>query len=380
MSSYAPVWVKEDTGRFPRVVENGSPVEVLSPQGTATEEADARAFAALMRHIVDVDGRDHTVLMMQVENEVGVRGDTRDHSAASNRAFLSPVPAELMRYLQAHRDCLYSGCGCSRMPTVTRPPVPGGGVWGHGTCGRDFHGLALRPLYSGRGSRRQGGLQHSDVREHMAGRGRCHARQLPQRWPGAVGRRYMKGAGSAIDFYSPDLYDPNFALWWQRYHRGGNPLFMPQTRGGAAGAANVFHAVGEQAGFGFSPFGIDSEMETKGDLAESYGLLAQLSAMITQHQARARFTALSSTARIPPCTSRWAATPCTFPSMRSSAATPKPALDWSWPRPRTNSSGGEGLSRAIYSALRAAGRHCIGRRRSLRRSGKMGSGPAAQRG
>jgi beta-galactosidase GanA len=93
MSSYAPAWVKQDTRRFPRVVENGAEVEILSPQGTATQEADARAFAALMQHIKEADSRDHTVLMMQVENEVGVLGDTRDHSAGANRAFSAPVPA-----------------------------------------------------------------------------------------------------------------------------------------------------------------------------------------------------------------------------------------------------------------------------------------------
>ena len=62
-----------------------------------------------------------------------------------------------------------------------------------------------------------------------------------------------RAAGTAIDFYAPDLYAPNFVEWCQRYHRDGNPLFMPETRGGAPGAANVFYAVGEEAGFGFSP-------------------------------------------------------------------------------------------------------------------------------
>jgi len=95
MSSYAPVWVKQDTHRFPRVVEHGNEVEILSPQGAATQEADARAFAALMRHLKEVDGREHTVLMMQIENEVGVLGDSRDRSDAANRAFASAVPAEL---------------------------------------------------------------------------------------------------------------------------------------------------------------------------------------------------------------------------------------------------------------------------------------------
>src|ERR1039457_638990 len=76
MSSYAPVWVKQDTHRFPRVMERSNEVEILSPMGAATQEADARAFAALMQHIRQVDIDQHTVLMMQIENEVGVLGDT----------------------------------------------------------------------------------------------------------------------------------------------------------------------------------------------------------------------------------------------------------------------------------------------------------------
>ena len=57
MSSYPPAWVKQDTHRFPRVAEHGSEVEILSPLGAATEEADARAFAALMQHLKAVDGQ-----------------------------------------------------------------------------------------------------------------------------------------------------------------------------------------------------------------------------------------------------------------------------------------------------------------------------------
>ena len=79
MSSYAPLWVKQDTQRFPRVIEkDGNPVEILSPLGKESMEADSRAFAAVMRHLREFDGEAHTVLMIQMENEVGVLGDSRD--------------------------------------------------------------------------------------------------------------------------------------------------------------------------------------------------------------------------------------------------------------------------------------------------------------
>src|SRR5438477_2967906 len=99
MSSYAPVWVKRDTKRFPRVIQDGAEVEILTPLATATMEADSKAYTALMRHLKEADGREHTVLMMQVENEVGVLGDSRDHSETANKAFAGPVSAELTKYL-----------------------------------------------------------------------------------------------------------------------------------------------------------------------------------------------------------------------------------------------------------------------------------------
>jgi beta-galactosidase GanA len=69
-----------------------------------------------------------------------------------------------------------------------------------------------------------------------------------------------KAAGTALDMQSPDLYAADFADWCSRYHRPDNPLFIPETNGGSAGAANVFYAVGEQSALGFSPFGIDAGM------------------------------------------------------------------------------------------------------------------------
>lgn len=60
---------------------------------------------------------------------------------------------------------------------------------------------------------------------------------------------------------------------------------MPETRGGAAGAANVFYALGEEAGFGFSPFGIETEAGETDPLAESYKAVEAVMPMLLEHQA-----------------------------------------------------------------------------------------------
>jgi beta-galactosidase GanA len=87
VSHYAPAWVKGDYRRFPRARLTTGTTEVFSTLSENNREADARAFSAFMRHLREVDSQSHTVLMVQVENEVGLLGDSRDRSAAADAAF-----------------------------------------------------------------------------------------------------------------------------------------------------------------------------------------------------------------------------------------------------------------------------------------------------
>src|SRR4051812_16281739 len=107
MSSYAPAWVKRDTGRFARAYRpDGAAMEMLSAFDPDVLAADSRAFAALMAHLGQVDGARRTVLMVQVENEVGMIPSPRDHGLAANVAFAGAVPRALSDWLAAHRATL----------------------------------------------------------------------------------------------------------------------------------------------------------------------------------------------------------------------------------------------------------------------------------
>jgi beta-galactosidase GanA len=107
MSSYVPDWVKRDYERFPRAWgKDNVPIEVLTPLADVNRDADARAFAALMRHVKQVDGRQHTVIMVQIENEVGSHLDTSHRDPLAKKLYAGPVPKELMDYLQQHKETL----------------------------------------------------------------------------------------------------------------------------------------------------------------------------------------------------------------------------------------------------------------------------------
>ncbi len=296
MSSYVPLWVKQDTRRFPRVIEkDGQPVEILSTFGDQSMQADARAFAALMRHIRQVDEHAHTVLMMQVENEVGVLGDSRDRSAAANQAFAGPVPQELMNYLQQHRDTLLPEFRQVWESAGAKPS----GTW------QEVFGSTPRTdqIFMAWNYARY--IQHVTA----AGKGEYPIPMYVNTWlarPEATPGEFPSGgplpevmdvwksAGTAIDIYSPDIYAPNFAEWCDRYHRGGNPLFVPEAQGGSRGEANAFYTVGEHSALGFSPFGVDSFVDKEraqlldpdNDLGSAYSVLMDIAPMILQHSGR----------------------------------------------------------------------------------------------
>ncbi len=284
MSSYAPAWVKSDTKRFPRVIENGHEVDILSTLGKETETADARAFASLMHHIREAD-TNHTVLMMQVENEVGVLGAGRDRSPVANREFLAPVPAELLHYLAAHRDSLYpelrdlweqNGAKSSGTWEEVFGPTPRTDeifmAWHYA---RYVHAVARSgkaaydlPMY---------------VNTWLAGEDTPPG-EYPSGGPQPRVVDIWKAAGSSLDIYSPDIYKPDFAAWCQHYNRAGNPLFIPEANGGATAAANAFYAFGERAALGLSPFAIDSSNDKENALGKSYASLAQLMPQILAAQ------------------------------------------------------------------------------------------------
>lgn len=115
-STYAPSWVRRDEQAFPRArrdpkaklqgianfFRNGTALSVFNDR---LADADARAFAAVMRHIREVD-KDQTVIMVQVENEVGLLADSRDRSPEAQKQWSKPVPAPLLRYLRENRGAL----------------------------------------------------------------------------------------------------------------------------------------------------------------------------------------------------------------------------------------------------------------------------------
>jgi len=260
-SHYIPGWMKSDYRRFPRVkAENGKSLEILTPHSSENLDADVKAYTALMRHLREVDSGFRTVIMMQVENEVGILGSPRDHSDIANAAFNSPVPMELINYLAGNRENLltetigvWSASGFKTSGTWEE-------VFGKGDkCDEIFTGWYYARYLNAitRAGKSEYPLpmfvnawlvQQSDLRpgDYPSGGPQAHMLDI---W---------RAGAPDVDLYCPDIYRPVFSELCSLYTRNNNTLFIPEARAGEQGAGQFFYAIGRHNSIGYSPFGFES--------------------------------------------------------------------------------------------------------------------------
>jgi hypothetical protein len=288
-SSYAPDWGKQDFERFPRVeLRSGTGTERLTPFSDRNRDADARAFAALMRRIREVDGEAHTVIMVQVENEVGVIPDARDYSPAASAAYGQPVPKELMDYLQKRTDALHPKLRARWQAAGFRASGTWETVFGPGPETEDLFMAWHYARYIGKVAEagKAGYALPMFVNAALI-RPSYAPGQYNSGGPLPHSMDIWKAAAPQLDFLAPDIYF-EFKHWCSQYDRLDNPLFIPEAAGGAVGAANVFYAVGQHGALGYSPFGIDGTDGEDDELSRSYDVLSQLAPLILENQPKGR--------------------------------------------------------------------------------------------
>jgi beta-galactosidase GanA len=292
MSSYAPAWVKLDQERFPRIRDDkGGSHEILTAYSDSNLEADRSAFARLMRHLKDYDGKRHTVIMVQVENEVGMLPSARDYHPLANKAFEAPVPAELTDYLVRNRARLVPefAAAWEKHGAKTR------GNWEQ-IFGRGLHTDEIFTAWH---------LARFTNQVTAAGKtayplpmfvnaalprpGREPGSGYPSGGPLPHLMDVWKAAAPQIDFLAPDFYNPDFKHWNDLYTRQGDPLFIPEHQFDGTVAAKAMFAIGHYEALGFAPFSIENgSTENSAALGRMYGMLAQLMPLIGRHQGQGR--------------------------------------------------------------------------------------------
>lgn len=296
ITSYTPTWVKRDTKRFPLAqTPEGKSLPILTTLGDETCQADAKAFAAMMRHLKEADAKQQTVVMIQMENEVGLHGHPRDYCALAEAAYKGQVPKALTDWLSAHQDSL--------LPETRQAWMTGGcktaGTWEEvfGPTDRAaeifmaWHYAAYMDRITEAGKKEYALpvfvnawiVQPEDTRPG----------NYPSGGPQAQNHDIWRAAAPHIDILSPDIYLNDFPQQLSLYARSGNPVFIPESRSGQNGAANAAYAIGAKGAIGYSPFGFERNCddEVNATFRSFYQKAGRIAPMMLAAQAENRIGA-----------------------------------------------------------------------------------------
>ena len=236
-SIYVPEWVKTDTRKFFRAIRsNASATNIISPFCEEAVERDRQAFCHLMKCIKEVD-RENTVIMVQIENEMGIMDSERDFSAAAETAFAEVVPEDVAAKFSVTGtwEEAFGEKSCEYFMAYYYAKA----VERIAAAGKKIYPL---PMYV-----------NAWIEKHplRAGAG------YPSGGPVASMIPMWQLAAPSIDLCAPDIYVQAFRDVCENFSVHGNPLFIPETRRDAVSVSNVLYVFGKLNGLGFSPFGIE---------------------------------------------------------------------------------------------------------------------------
>jgi len=230
------------------VGKDGKGIYCLSPFGEQTLKADTRAFTALMAHLKEIDSAQRTVIMVQVENEVGTYGTVRDFGPKAEAAFRQAVPAAVLARKKA--------------------PVPGAasGTWTevYGPYADEyFHAYAVASYIetiarAGRAVYDLPMFVNNALRDPLEPMAPWKA-NFASGGPTYDVIDIYKAAAPHIDIAAPDIYSPEsdkVGATLERFQRPDNALFVPEM-GNAAGYARYVYQILGRGAIGVAPFGVD---------------------------------------------------------------------------------------------------------------------------
>ena len=236
-SMYVPGWMKKDTSTYFRAKKvNGEAINTISPLCQAAIEKDANALAHIMAHIKEIDEKENTVIIIQVENEIGLMGTDRDYSIVGESEFAKNVPAEIEKEFSVHgswTECFGYEAGEYFMA---------------------YH-FSKAVEYITKAAQKEYNLP-------------CYANAWLKQYPWRLGsypcggpvasmHKMWKLMAPSLFCLAPDIYVSYVPQIMEEYTQNGNALFIPEVRKDAVTASYALYAFGKYNAIGYSPFAIE---------------------------------------------------------------------------------------------------------------------------
>ncbi|WP_161979970.1 DUF5597 domain-containing protein [Streptococcus sp. S784/96/1] len=236
-SMYVPSWMKKDTNLYFRAeTVSGKKLNSISPLCQAAVERDALAFRHLMAHIKEVDKNDSTVLMIQIENEIGLLGTDRDYSKIANDQFNAPIPTDLGKHLSVTGT--WKEAFGENAPEFFMAYHYAKAVETIAQAGKAEYPL---PFYA-----------NAWLRQYPWSPG-----TYPSGGPVVETHPIWKAIAPSLFTLAPDIYVPYVAQVIDEYATADNPLVIPEVRKDATTASYCLYAFAQHNAICYSPFGIE---------------------------------------------------------------------------------------------------------------------------
>ena len=262
-SAYVPAWMKQDSKTYFRAeMYGGERLNTISPLCQEAVGRDAAAFSRLMRYLREND-KNSSVIMIQVENEVGLLGTERDYCRQAEEAFTGNVPDKLLdaavKSGEIHAGKVRDG------ETALPEKADWAAVFGE-DAGEIFSAWYF-----------------ATAMERIASAGRkeyplpCYANVWLKQFPWYAGSYpsggpvedmlwVWKAAAPSLFTVAPDIYVPYVPEIMEKYTRPDNPLVIPEVRKDAVTASYALYAYLNCHALCYAPFGIEDLWQEEPDV------------------------------------------------------------------------------------------------------------------
>ena len=295
MSCYVPLWIKTDENRFLRARgKNGIAEEILTAFNMTNRNTDAIAFSKLMKHIRDFDQKEQTVVLVQVENEIGMIPDARDYCKSADESFKSEVPEEFINFLLENKK---------KLNPFLYDLWKKNGFKTNGNWEEIFgKSLSTDEIFMA--------WNYAKYANYVAAAGKkeypipmyvnaalIRPGYKPGQYPSGGPLPHLmdiwKAAAPDIDFLAPDIYFQNFAEWVAKFDipvtKAGeiyNQFFIPEAANNQS-VVNAYYAFAQHNVMGYSPFSIESLPDpADNQVSKGYKVLKELSPLILSNQGK----------------------------------------------------------------------------------------------
>lgn len=290
MSTYVPPYIKHDCQTYAKAQDDkGGARDILSPYDPDNLKADQRVFGALMAHLKTFD-QNHTVIMVQVENEIGMLPVVRDYSPQAQTAFEGQVPKALIDYLQKNKSNLHPYVRDAWAAKGNKTEGTWSEVFGYSVDAQEIFQAWGFSVFANELTKAGKAAYNLPMYVNVA---LNRPDQKPGQYPSGGPLPHLfdiwKAGGPDIDLIGLDAYFPNYVYWADQFKRPDNPVFVPEANqaGQTDAGGNAFYTLGELEGIGFGPFAIELLPNPSTDaLTDAYRVLHQIAPLILENQGK----------------------------------------------------------------------------------------------